>query len=94
MSDEQLELIQNLIEGAVAKAVPAAVEPAIKKYVNGKIDALTSKVDTHNIKHEEDMKDIKPFIQAKAGFSVLFKLFLMLGALAGAYLALQNVFRF
>lgn len=41
----------------------AFIEDVIKSTVNGKIDRLTDKVDQHNAKHEEDMRDVREHIE-------------------------------
>lgn len=36
---------------------------AIKMNVNGKIDAISGKLDDHNVKHEKDMERMMPIIE-------------------------------
>lgn len=45
------------------------IAKTIKTTVNGKIDRLTELVEEHNRKHEKDMEDIKPIIEAYQGFN-------------------------
>jgi DNA-binding SARP family transcriptional activator len=41
----------------------------IKITVNGKIDDLKKIIEDHNERHEKDMADIKPIIEAYQGFN-------------------------
>lgn len=82
------------------QVINEAVAKAVKETVNGKIDALSrktdalsTKIDDHNTKHEADMEEMKPFMQGAAGIQVLWKLFVGVGSLAVAYLAIKNVLR-
>lgn len=45
------------------------IRQTIKETVNGKIDHLKEIIEEHNEKHEKDMADIKPIIQAYQGFN-------------------------
>lgn len=65
---------------------------AIKETVNGKIDGLSVEVKEMREEHQAHMEEIKPFIQAKAGLSILSKGFLWLGSLAAAYFAIKSAF--
>ena len=65
---------------------------AIKLQVNGKIDAISTKIDQHNRKHEEDMEEIKPYMQFASGLGVLWKIILMLGSLAVAWATIKSAF--
>lgn len=40
------------------------IRQTIKETVNGKIDHLTHMMEEHNKKHEQDMQDIKPVLEA------------------------------
>lgn len=62
MTEEQLETITNNLSAKLVETV--------KTTVNGKIDALHTKVDAHNQRHEADMEevrkhmeDVKPIVQ-------------------------------
>ena len=46
------------------QAIQDQIEYTIKKTVNGKIDKIDKKIDEHNFKHEADMQDLKPIIEA------------------------------
>lgn len=39
------------------------IRQTIKETVNGKIDRIEKKLDEHNAKHEEDMREIRPVIK-------------------------------
>lgn len=70
------------------------IQKAIKETVNGKIDGLRTEVKEMREEHQAHMEEIKPFIQAKASASFLSKVFLWLGGLAAAYLAIKSVIPF
>lgn len=80
MTEDQLIIIKELIKNTV------------KETVNGKIDRLSLKVDEHNETHEEDMKAIRPFIQARAGGEFLFKVLIGAGSVAAAWIAIKSAF--
>ena len=90
MTEKELTLIQELIVASVNKAVPDAVEPAIKKYVNGKIDNLTERLNTHIETHGQDMEELKPIIQGITGAKILGSLLTWMAGIAGAWLVLKG----
>lgn len=67
-----------------------ATGEAIQKYVNGKVDAISDKLDTHNRKHEKDMERILPIIEGIQGTKIVGKVFLWLAAIGVAYATLKN----
>jgi hypothetical protein len=73
-------------------AITDVIENTIKTVVNGKIDNLTKKVEQQAKKHEDDMAELRPFIQGIAGAKVLRTGFIWLAGLASAYLVLKEVF--
>ena len=48
-----------------------ATGEAVKKFVNGKIDALREEVRVHAEKHEANMEAIRPIIEAYNGTKVV-----------------------
>ena len=86
-----------------------AIKEVIIKTVNGKIDVLRAEnnnvmseikveIATHNINHEEDMKDLKPIIEAwktsqSAGRGII-KTATVIGILGGPWLMLKQIFPF
>lgn len=46
------------------------IRQTIKETVNGKIDRLKEIIEEHNAKHEKDMAEIKPIIEAFNGVSI------------------------
>lgn len=58
--------------------------------IEKKIDDVSAKLDLHIEQHAKDMDELKPFIQAKAGGTILFKFLVGIGALAMAYVAFKN----
>lgn len=72
--------------------------------VNGKIDKLTLKMDTHNNKHEADMQRILPIIEAfeisekivqgaKSTGKIVIVLAGFIMTLGGAFLIIKQIFR-
>lgn len=55
-----------------------------------RITELSDKFDAHLIKHDEDMRELKPYVQALGGFGILYKIFLGAGAFAVAYVAIKS----
>lgn len=102
------KLFQSQINSAVEEGfktfvLSEAFSKAIKTTVNGKIDKIDEKIDTHNTKHEKDMVRIMPVIEAyesaKADVATATKggkLVLRLGAtvtaLGGVYLVMRMIF--
>lgn len=76
------------------KLMREEIAKAIKECVNGKIDNLRNEVQQMREEHEAHMEEIKPFIQAKASASFLYKAFLWLGSLAVAWLAVRDALPF
>jgi len=74
----------------------SAVERAIAKYVNGKIDRLQKCMDAHNKQHEADMAEIKPYLTGARNFTGFFKTVKWVGyaagSLGGSWLLLKQVF--
>jgi len=77
MKQADLQLLQELIE------------TTIKSTVNGKIDRLTEKVEEYQKKHNEDMDEIKPFLQGVAGAKVLGSGLKWIAGIAIAYLTIK-----
>lgn len=76
---------------------------AIKTTVNGKIDAISMKLDNHNIQHEKDMGRALPVIEAyesgqrdldtaKKGGRIILWLAATVTAIGGAYLVIRMIF--
>lgn len=66
MKPEELALIQETIR------------ETIEKTVNGRIEALHTKIDAHIVEHKEDMaetrahmEEVKPYLQGAMGIKVL-----------------------
>lgn len=51
------------LEESVTKAMYGAAEPAIKTYVNGKIDKINTKLDEHIQQHKEDIEGVHESIK-------------------------------
>lgn len=87
-SEDQQKQLAAMIRVAVEEAVP----PAIKVTVNGKIDRIDKKLDEHNLKHQSDMDELKPYLQFASGLGIIFKLIVAIGSIAMAWLAIKGVF--
>lgn len=85
------------------EAMRSEIATAIKTNVNGKIDAISKKLDEHNVKHEKDMERMIPIIEAfeegqrdlasakKVGRGGLW-LAGTITVIGGAYLVLRQIF--
>ncbi len=91
MNEEQLEIMRTEIAFS------------IKTNVNGKIDAMSNKLDSHNLQHEKDMERALPVIEAyeqgqrdlavaKKGGRLFLWLAATTTAIGGAYLVLRMIF--
>ena len=74
-----------------------AIIAVIKETVNGKIDRLTDKVEQHNVRHEEDMTevrqhmaDVKPMLDALNGSKVLGSLIKWIAGIVAAIVLIQQ----
>jgi hypothetical protein len=95
MSDEVLQLVR------------AEIAKSVKENVNGKIDKLTIKLDTHITQHELDtqrlnerfdpeserymLKDVLPVIEMYKSSRLLGQVVMWLGTIATAYLAIKKI---
>lgn len=74
------------------------IRDTIEKKVNGRVEALHVKIDSHNEKHEEDMKEVRehikkvePFLQGVAGAKLLGDMGKWLVGLGVIWLAIKGV---
>lgn len=77
------DILKNEIIAIIAEVVPKSIQTT----VNGKIDKVhailerqnevmdstTKKIDGHISQHEEDMKELKPWMQGAAGIRLIWK---------------------
>lgn len=68
----------------------AEIQEAIRETVNGKIDGMRRELCEHNAKHEADMEEMKPYMQAASGVRVIFKFFIFAGSIAAAWVAIEK----
>lgn len=87
LTPEDIAEIKLLVGDAVQNTVPEA----IKKTVNGKIDAIRTDLNVHNTKHENDMAELKPYMQFASGLGIMYKFVIAIGSLAIAWAALMNI---
>lgn len=69
------------------------VEETIKVVVNGKIDSLREEVRQHSIKHETDMEEIKPVLEAYKGTKVVGEIMKWISSVGLGAWGLYAVFR-
>lgn len=84
------------------EVIRSEIAVGIKQNVNGKLDRMQEGLDTHNLKHENDMQRMMPIIESyeegkrdiesaqKAGKIVLW-LAASTTAIGGAYLVVRNI---
>ena len=48
-----------------------ATDEAVEKFVNGKIDAINTKLDTHIKTHDEFLQEVMPVLKAFQGGKML-----------------------
>lgn len=63
MTPEQLKIFLEHNDRATGEA--------INKYVNGKLDKITEKLDTHIVEHKAAMENLSPIIEAYKGTKVM-----------------------
>lgn len=73
----------------VSKIVREEIGKAIQDKVNGKIDKMQEDLYFHNKIHEQDMADMKPFMQAAGGVGLIWKGLVAVGALAVIWMQLK-----
>lgn len=86
-TDEDVRRVSNMIQTSVNIAIPIA----IKETVNGKIDRMDKKLDTHNLTHENDMKALLPYMQFASGLGIIGRVIVWIGSIAIAWLAIKQV---
>lgn len=76
-----------------------AIVEVIQKTVNGKIDRIEQKIDTHNTQHELDMvevrkhiEDVKPILNTYNGGRVVGDILKWIAGVGIAFLAIQSWF--
>ena len=86
MSDQDKKEIIDVVVAVIREELPATLNSA----VNGKLDRLDKKLETHI----EDMKPIMDLIEGSIVFKSVFLWFttIIVGGV-GAYLAVKNVFK-
>ncbi len=78
------------------KQIQETIEVTVTKVVNGKIDKISEKIDSHNVKHEADMVRILPVLEAYETAQTSGKLLMKVGGgitvVGGAWLVLKSIF--
>ena len=67
MNEKQIQTLT----ARLIKANEESTNKIVKETVNGKIDILRAEIKKHSEKHERDMEDIKPVIEAYKGTKVV-----------------------
>jgi len=70
-----------------------STKEAVEKHVNGKIRALDEKLDQHILSEQIFREEVKPLLQGAAGLQLLWKVFVAVGSLAVAWVAIKGVFK-
>lgn len=76
-----------------------AVEKTIDSKINGKIDKIKEILEKQNEKQEEFNKRVcehitrvEPYLQGAMGLGIIWKVFILVGSTAVAYLAVKSAF--
>lgn len=72
------------------KVMRDEIARAIKETVNGKIDAMRAEIKEHNLKHERDMDEMKPYMQIAAGGKLVYSALKLLAGIAVSYVAIKT----
>lgn len=78
------------VEVMIIKAVGTAVPEAVTKSVNGKIDGMRSDLKDHTDKHDEQWKQVAPFVQGVSGAKILAKGLTWLSGIAAAWIVIRS----
>lgn len=70
-----------------------ATADAVQKFVNGKIDAMTEKLDTHLIEHKAEMEDLRPIIETFKGGKLIGEGLKWIAGVALAWMAIKGFFK-
>ncbi len=76
----------------IMEEVVRAVDGAVERKVNGKIDGIKKQLDEHIASSEEFRTRIEPYLQVIAGSKILYKVFMVIGSVAVAWVAIKSVF--
>ena len=68
-----------------------ATGAAVQKYINGKLDLMSNKLDTHVTEHKAEMDDLRPIIEAYKGGRVFGNFIKWSAAVGVSYLALKGM---
>ena len=68
-----------------------ATKEAVQTHVNGKIDEMRKDLNTYSNKHEKDMEDLRPIIEAYKGGRVFGNFIKWSAAVGVSYLALKGM---
>lgn len=99
MNEKQYERL----EASIRQSLNTAVEPAIKTYVNGKIEKMDTKLDVHIKEHKEDIADVKesikviqadiqPVVRAFAWWKITIILLIALLSVAANFAQIASLF--
>lgn len=66
---------------------------AIHETVNGKIDAINNKLDTHIKTHDEFLQEVMPVLKAFQGGKMLGEAMKWLAGIAAAYLVIKGLWK-
>lgn len=68
-----------------------ADENRMREMIQEAVKPLRDEIKEHNGKHEQDMKDLKPYMQFASGLGIFYRFLIALGALAAAVIAIKEL---
>ena len=68
-----------------------ADEKRILEMIKEAVKPLRDEIKKYNEKHEQDMKELKPYMQFATGLGIVYKVIVGIGAIAIAILAFKNL---
>lgn len=68
------------------------IKDTIQEKVNGKVEGLRVRLEEHIDQHEQDMDELRPYIQGATGIKIIRDFTVWIGGLAIAYVAIRNTF--
>ena len=99
MTPDQLKQVKEVVADAIQVNVNGKIDELRKgqeaqhrilERQNEVMDALQTKIEIHNEKHEGDMSAIRPIIEGIAGTKIVGRVFLWMAAIAVAWSAIKG----
>ncbi len=67
-----------------------ADEKRIAAMIKDAVAPIRKIIEEHNVKHEQDMEELKPYLQFASGLGIFYRFLIAVGSLAAAYLAIKE----